>query len=369
MTIQNEIVNRGIRHAVYFQQVSNREVALMVKFLEEKLLPDLKETLRRRLERGAFNNRIDSPTTRRYQKLIRDLEAKIASGMKELNIESVRRLRKLGMLEANWASQSLAQTMPFDITFNSISLPTVNSIIKSKPFEGQFLKDWYSGLGKRTSQRVAKELSIGLASGESPEKITRRLMGARDGRFAGRGPLGGELRRNVRTIVRTAANHVAAHAREAVYEANKDVIEKVRWLSVLDHRTSDFCMSEDGQEYKINEGPRPPAHHQCRSTTIPVTKSWKDLKIGKGGQEIRIGGRAYRSYGPDLKSSFTRVSADGDLTYGTWLKSQPYHVQKAVLGTTRARLFRDGEISFDRFFDSGKMISLRRLARLENISL
>jgi hypothetical protein len=51
-----------------------------------------------------------------------------------------------------------------------------------------------------------------------------------------------------------------------------------------------------------------------------------------------------------------------DVTYQEWLRRQPPEFQDDVLGPTRAQLFRDGDVSLDRFVDeSGEQLTLDQL--------
>ncbi len=48
------------------------------------------------------------------------------------------------------------------------------------------------------------------------------------------------------------------------------VIGLYEWVSVLDDRTTEICLSRDGNRYVFGRGPVPPAHVGCRSTIVPV---------------------------------------------------------------------------------------------------
>jgi len=94
--------------------------------------------------------------------------------------------------------------------------------------------------------------------------------------------------------------------------------------------------------------------HNCRSSTTPVTKSFKEL-----GLNIK-----------DYPAS-TRASMDGQVAagvnYGQWLKRQPVAVQNEVLGVQKAKLFRKGDLSIDKFVDSrGNAYTLDELRRRES---
>jgi len=151
--------------------------------------------------------------------------------------------------------------------------------------------------------------------------------------------------------VKTALSHTANVARESVYKANEDVIKGVQWVSTLDGRTSAICMARDGIVYPPDKGPRPPAHWNCRSATIPILKSWKELGID--AKEIDEG---------------TRASMNGQVpagqNYDSWLRTQSADFQNDVLGKGKADIFRDGT-SVTKFVDkSGRELTLAELRKL-----
>ena len=140
-------------------------------------------------------------------------------------------------------------------------------------------------------------------------------------------------RRDASRIVRTAVNHVSNRAHEAVLVENPDLFRGVRWVSVLDHRTSPICQVRAGRIYPINDGPRPPAHFNCRSTMTPIVR------------------------GHPIKE---------ELRYQRWLERQSTSVQDDILGRTKGRLFRKGGLTVDRFVDRrGNALTLEQLRSRE----
>ncbi len=118
-----------------------------------------------------------------------------------------------------------------------------------------------------------------------------------------------------------------------------------------------MCAGLDGTTWPIEVGPRPPMHIRCRSTTVPVLKSWQEM--GFDFKEV-----------PEA----TRASMNGQvatsITYPKWLKQQSRSIQDEVLGTTRARLWRSGKVKIDRFVDDRfRPLTLSQLATQEGIVL
>lgn len=82
----------------------------------------------------------------------------------------------------------------------------------------------------------------------------------------------GLLRIRAQSLSKTSVTHAANTSRDTVYKANKNVIQEVEWVSVLDSNTTPYCRSQAGKKWPVGQGPRPPAHYNCRSITKPVIK-------------------------------------------------------------------------------------------------
>lgn len=120
------------------------------------------------------------------------------------------------------------------------------------------------------------------------------------------------------------------------------------------------CGDLDGRVFPTGEGQRPPAHFNCRSTTTPVLRSFREMGIAI--DEPPAGSRAAR----DLKTGVTgKVPAT--TTYVEWLKRQsPADVRK-ILGKAKADAFLSGKISFDKFVKNGRPLTVGQLRDLELI--
>ncbi len=91
--------------------------------------------------------------------------------------------------------------------------------------------------------------------------------------------------------------------------------------------------------------------HNCRSSTVPVLKSLREMGIDR-----------------DMPAS-TRASMNGQVadstTYDSWLRKQPREFQDEVLGSSKADLFRSG-LTLDRYVTrAGKEYTLDQLKKRE----
>ena len=128
------------------------------------------------------------------------------------------------------------------------------------------------------------------------------------------------------------------------------MIKGVRWLAILDGRTSAICRGRDGKVFPVDSGPRPPAHPGCRSTTVAVLKSFREIGIDADDA-------------PGISGVLDGKAAPFQ-TYNDWLRTQPKAFIEDVLGKTKAKLYLDGNLSLDKFVDikGGRTFTLEDLA-------
>lgn len=202
-------------------------------------------------------------------------------------------------------------------------------------------------------QKIVQVINQGIILNETPKKITDRLN--KTGLYNGR-------QKNASTLVRTLLNGVQSNTRMELYRENDDIIDGYQWVSTLDKKTSGICIERDGRVWIYDEKKRekydnllpnavyPPAHYGCRSVTVPVLKSFRDL-----------------GYNVDDLQAGTRASMDGYVSestnYSDWIAKQPYSVQVDVLGKTRADLLQSGVANVTDFFDDQGMITLHELGQ------
>ena len=194
---------------------------------------------------------------------------------------------------------------------------------------GEVVSKAFRGLAESQAQRFNAIVRTGLLTGEPTPQIARRMVGSLDfGQLAKtarqQALAGGELTRmadhQVLTIVRTSVQQVANEASQQVYRANEDVTQKYQYLATLDSRTSAICRSLDGKTFKYGDGPTPPVHFNCRSTTIPVI-DYRALGLRPPEEVI----------GPARRAAVGgQVSANTN--YAKWLRDRP-EVQREIFGS------------------------------------
>ncbi|UYW34463.1 phage head morphogenesis protein [Methylorubrum extorquens] len=350
MAVNDDIMDAQVSHAVGLQRLGTSILRKILALLN-RTDADLEDQIRQRLagvEPGSIETEF---TTERLRLLLEGIRRTNAAVYDQIQVVLLQEALGLAEYEAEHQASIITEHVPVRL---DVALPTteqLHAIVQKRPFQGRLLREWGKSLEDGRTQKVHDAVRIGMVEGETVDHIVRRVRGTKAMEFKD-GVL--EIsRRDAEAVVRTAVAHIANGASEATYERNADIIKGVRWVSVLDSRTTAVCRARDGKVYEPGKGPRPPAHWNCRSTTTPVTKSFRDLGIDL--DEVPAG---------------TRASMDGqvpaDLTYGGWLARQSAAVQDDILGATKGKLFRDGGLTVDRFVDrAGREYTLDELQRRE----
>jgi SPP1 gp7 family putative phage head morphogenesis protein len=249
--------------------------------------------------------------------------------------------------EGAYQRAALNAAIPVEVGAVVPAPAVLRAIVEESPMEGRLLKSWTAGMEAGRADRIEQAIRLGMVQGESTDTIVRRIKGTKAARYSD-----GVLdisRRYAQSIVRTAVNHVHNQAAQQTWKANDNIVKAWQYLATLDNRTTTTCAALSGQTFPIGEGPIPPRHIRCRSISIPVTKSWREMGIDK--DEVPAG---------------TRASMDGqvpaDTTMAKWLKQKGEATQNEILGPTRAKLWREGKVSLqDLIKADGTVLTLEQL--------
>lgn len=312
----------------------------------------------------AILNRLD----RRLTKLLRGIEperyteARLAAlkqqvenlidavHQQELAPALVKSAEDAAVLAGEVEVDAFKRILPAGLDVTTPNLGVLQKAATLKPFNGAVLGDWISDLRQNDLKRTWRTILDDIVAGETTDRIIRDVVGSRSLRY--KDGVREVTRRGAQALVRTSINHATNQGRQQVWEKNDDLVKGVKWVATLDTKTTPVCRDRDGDVYAVDDGPRPPAHPNCRSTTVSVLKSWREL--GFDVDELPAG---------------TRASMDGQVPAGTtyyqWLAKQSKERQIEVLGPTRYDMWKKQGISPDRFVnDQGKILTLPEIRSL-----
>lgn len=348
-SVSQQLAHILVRRQVYLQRYANhvaREIAKLLGQSDERILAKL-----RTLPDGYSKARATAVLV-----AIRELTAVAYRNSGELLRKE---LTGLALAERDFGVAALKAAYPIRVSWTAPTVTSLRTVISARPFQGRILGEWARDLGRAKLKRVTQAVRIGWVEGQPVPELTRtvsRLL---------------EIdARGAEAVARTAVSFVSSATRDELYSSNDDIIKGVRWVSTLDGRTTPICIARDGEVYPVDSGPRPPAHFNCRSTTVPVTKSWEELGLTGANPEKPISrpfvtdSRKVANIPPAERERL--VGQVADQSYAEWLADQSSEFQDDVLGKARAEVFRRGALPIDRFVnETGHWLNLDELRARE----
>ena len=149
--------------------------------------------------------------------------------------------------------------------------------LRNFQIQGRSVADLFRQWRGYTQQNILRRISAGLAEGQKPEVILRQVQLAME-----------RARRDLRTVAHTISVQALGLARERRFA--QQGIKKVRYVAVLDGRTTQICTSLAGRVFPLYSGPRPPQHFNCRSFIMPATNNLRALgRIKQEDLELALG--------------------------------------------------------------------------------
>ncbi len=302
-TANEQLRDSLVRHAMYVQMFYGGVSREGVKELNR---------LRRRTIRLANSSRA---LRGRLSRIREDLNQTYDIIERETDLA----VRRLSLLEKNYQARTLKTVLGEDFSPKRGERPSLLSSPLVPNEDTATLASYMAGSRRR---HTSAALSYIRSGGQGITGTTRAT-------------------REIRAIQRTIFTKTQNAAANAMYRNNEDVLSGYQWIATLDGRTSDICKALDGRVFKTGAGRYPPAHFNCRSTTIPVVKRFNRLP-----DSVREG------------APLPRAAYDGQipesLNYPQWLVTQPNRVKLQALGSQRrVDLFNEGRLNLTRFSDPG----------------
>ena len=359
-----ELSDIAVRHQVYLEGLKTHEVKKNQKFLKD-IDKIVSKKLMNKDVSGYTKNKLNKllASVKQDLKVISDDFSKMVSG------ESV----DIAKNSRDFEIKTLKTVVPIEYSVPSetqlAAAVFANPLTMKGADTGKLLKPFLKDTSRKAVEQIDGIIRAGYYMGQTTPEIVRTIRGTKAALFKD-GAMH-RINRALNTATRTAVQHASAQARNQVWKDNEDIVESVKWVSVLDGRTSAVCRSLDGQVFNNRppEGPRPPIHFNCRSTTVAVLDSRFD-SLDKGRTRVA---RKYDSKGKQIKGKGAVKSIPANETYYDWLKRQPNKFQASVIGENRAKLLRDGGLSSEKFAklqlsEDFKELTLKDMNRLEPLA-
>ena len=358
-------VNDKILDEITGYSVDLQRLESSVKIKIRKELKKLEQSLVKELNASKLLKAKRTQTkVKRLKALLKQTEETIVSTYKTIAKDHTTILTGVAALAEKQVVKAINTAVKFEVSTVAMSKQMLKAIASDTLIEGAPSSEWWSRRSKAFQARFSDTIRQGMMRGDDTGTITRALIGTAKNKFKD-GALQAN-RRSAEALVRTSIQSVANESRISTYADNDDLVKEIEWVSTLDAKTSQICMTLDGKKWK-NPNMKPvghnitfpgaTAHWGCRSTTVGVTKSWKEL--GAKGK--------FKEF-PES----TRASMDGQvsekLSYEGWLKTKPTEFQREVLGKKKHKLWQEGKLSFTDMVDqSGNALTLEQLENKINL--
>ena len=339
MSSADRLTDIATRHAVFVNRYGggqSREAIALLDRLRVEIINRLK------LEPSDFRRE-------RLTAVLNDVESLSLRMMGNIRSTVAANAGQFAISEAEFTAGMVEQVLQPGVAFDIPSSDQLIAAVRNAPMSvslvgsGKTLDNYLAEFAASKTAEISRILSDGVLLGDTTPEIAQRVSDL----------MITKQRHQVDVLVRTIINHTSSVSRNQMYADNNDILLGYEWVSTLDNRTTLTCAGRDGKLYQPG-GPMPPAHWNCRSTTIPAVNP-KFTIAQLSGERAAKG-----SDGP---------GPVGPTTYGPWLKKQSPAFQDVALGPERAALFRSGGIKIEGFTDpTGIVYTLDQLRAMHPLA-
>ena len=340
MSINDDILSRGLKERA------------LLSLYEKKLDTDLTKVM------SSHKKRLVNSALKNGNKSVNALN-------RALTLETRKTYRKI---YKNGISELKALANTSSKFHNSTLKESLGKVYRSKVYTGLKVNDLIINSAGTYSEQIA---SISLSQQRKIKDVVRK--GMIDNLAVNK------IAKNVgnaidlpasqlKTLSRTAITETSSNVSNATYKLNEDVIDGYQYVATLDSRTSMICSRLDGKVFRLDSktGVRPPQHFNCRSTTVPIVKSYEDIK---NTSSSRISKRRLSRLNSNTRASFNG-QVPAKTNFEEFLRQQDPSFKLAVLGNKRrVDIFDLGKLKFTQFSTkTGELVSISRLEELLKIA-
>jgi len=355
----SKTVNEVVKDEIIGHSVDLNSLELQMKKDVVKELKALEKDLIKQLEESKVLN--GKPMTKfrqkRLQALLKQSQETIKTAYKEARDKLGSDLITVAGISEAQTISALNTAIQADLLSTGMSRSALKAIASNTLIEGAPSKEWWNRRGTAFKNKFSDTVRTGMLAGDTTDNVVRSLRGTKALNYKD-SVLSGNYR-SAEALVRTSIQTTANSARIETYRENSDLIKGIEWSATFDNRTSETCATLDGSQWTmdyepIDGGPPFPgfiAHWNCRSTTVAIVKSWKEL--GAKGKYKEI-------------PKSTKASMDGQVSgkknYESWLKEKPKAFQENVLGVGKRKLWKENKLGFsDLVSGNGQPLTLEQL--------
>lgn len=338
MSINDDILSRELKHrallSLYEKKLDNDLTKVMSSHKKRLIASTLKNGNK---SVNVLNRALTIETRKTYRKIYRD---------------GITELKALANTSSKFHNNTLKESL--------------GKVYRSKVYTGLKVNDLIINSAGTYSQQIASislsqqrrikdVVKKGMTENLAVNKIAKNVGDSIDLPSA-----------QLKTLSRTAITETSSDISNATYKLNEDVLDGYQYVATLDSRTSLICGRLDGKVFRLDDkrGVRPPQHFNCRSTTVPIVKSYEDIRDTKSP---RISKRRLQRISKSKRASFNG-QVPSETNFPKFLSEQDDSFKLAVLGNKRrVEIFNTGKLKFTQFSTkTGQLVSINKLEELLN---
>jgi SPP1 gp7 family putative phage head morphogenesis protein len=340
----------------YYDKAVDR--AAMVRLYEKRTTDQIELILDGHRVRLDDLMRKGNLTTKGRKQLLQEIDEELRKTYQETYRASKKNLLDLFKDQISYAYQNVEASVGKIWRAERPSNRVAEEFIINKPLiENRTLLAGWAGVSLNERSRIEATIRSGLAENLTINEIARNVR---------KGNVHNISYNQSRALVVTGITSVVAQADHAVYMSNEKSLNGWQYVAVLDSRTTALCAHRDGTIYPVSDTHHlPPAHFNCRSTTIPIFKSWEDMANLEGVAQVRR--KNLEKLTEEQKAYYDGLTPMKE-SYHEWLYRQPTYTQLKHLGDyKKVHLFQTGKLHLDKFTnDEGRSLGIRELRAMSD---
>ena len=264
------LLDQTLRHEVYFEGLKLGEVSR----INRKMLQQLERGIQAELKKLQFD-RLDSLTAKGREAVLKRIKDRQAKILEEWQSELMKSMRGYAKADSSLFSRIISK-------FVKTKKPPIAdlwaSVVKDRVagVNGTMNK-MFRTMANAQIKAVQTKFRQAHAEGLTRDEFMSSIKGSKEKGYSD--GLFRKFRNQARAVGFTAFQHTKGRVHEAVAETS---FTRYRWVSVLDTATTHICRGRNGKIFRYGNGPIPPAHYHCRSSTVPIAEEIDepdDLKI------------------------------------------------------------------------------------------
>lgn len=252
-----------------------------------------------------------------------------------------------------------------DVMTPTITDSMIRTITENEAVLGQPSAEFWAKQPGIIKDRFTQIIRAGMAKNETVAQMVARLKGGNNIGGIPNAGLVGLTSAQAEALVRTSVANANNLTKLMTWQKSPDTIKDIQWVATLDNRTTPICRALDGKQWDLMTFepvkhdfpfPGPIAHYNCRSTQIPVMRTFEDIATKNKALARKLDAMLTNGERAAMGAPVPKMN------FSEWLRALTPGQQKQVLGMSKWRLWSSGKVTIDAMVSSDlRALTLKEL--------